>query len=440
MRWVASRFSRCCATTSTPAPACRPTTAITCGRAAGSAGARAPAVRIWPATWLSTVRVARGSRSSSPSKAARGTSTRVASRRARTPADRGSPVSSDSSPTTAPGVRVRTSRSPWTTSRRPLRSRYADPGGSPSRTSHSPASSSTVRVASARVLLALSERAAMSGTSARPIEEAGRAESSVSGRASGSSRSGDPWSTSSVSGRAATLPSGSGDQRHQHERDDREQPAVAQRVDDPGPVGVADDQHQDRDAQHAAELSRAGHQGRRRRVAASGYGGDGGARQQRQAVAPTPDSRQHLARQPLGPEGRLQPDHLVVPEVARPPRPGRRAPPARDSRPARRAVRAGPRPPRPRAHPARARDRRAARRTPTRTGATGCWSAGRRRSPARPAPWPRWPCGTTRCARAPGRRPARGAAASSGRTRPSAGRRARTSRGREGCSSPSRCP
>ena len=208
VRWVASRSFRWCATSSLPLPACRPTTATTWGRAGRSRVERVPAVRIWPATWVRTVRAARGSRSSSASKAARGTSMRLASRRARTPADRGSPVSSDSSPTTAPGVSVRSSRSPWTTSRRPLRSRYADPGGSPSRTSHSPASRSSRPLASARATRASSESAATSGMSPRPIDDAVRIGSGARNSASGSSSSGEPCSTSSSSERAATLPIG----------------------------------------------------------------------------------------------------------------------------------------------------------------------------------------------------------------------------------------
>ena len=144
-------------------------------------GVAAPAVRIWPATWVSTARVARGSRSSRSSNAVRGTSMRVASRRARTPADRASPVSSESSPTTAPGVKVRTSWPPWTTSSRPLRSRYADPGGVALAEQPLPGvqrrSCGWRRPGSTR---ALSDRAATSGMSPRPIDEAVRGGSAAS--------------------------------------------------------------------------------------------------------------------------------------------------------------------------------------------------------------------------------------------------------------------
>ena len=105
-----------------------------------------------------------------------------------------------------------------------------------------------------------------------------------------------------------------GDERDEDERDDRQHPAVPEGGHDARAGGVAHDQDEDRDAQHAAELAGAGDEGRRRRVPTPGHRGEGCAAEQRQGGA-HPDARQDLARQPLGPEGRLEADHLVVPEV-----------------------------------------------------------------------------------------------------------------------------
>ena len=89
-----------------------------CGRARPRRRAP-PAVRSRSATWVSTNRAAAGSVASIVSKASRGISSTVESRRARTPAERCSPVSRASSPSTSPGPSSRTSRPPTSTSSRP---------------------------------------------------------------------------------------------------------------------------------------------------------------------------------------------------------------------------------------------------------------------------------------------------------------------------------
>ena len=116
-----------------------------------------------------------------------------------------------------------------------------------------------------------------------------------------------------------------------------------------------------------------------RGVAATGHRGQGRAAEQRQG-GPDADAAEHLARQPLGPERRLEPDPLVVPEVGGGPHERAGHDERRGSRSARPAGRAGRPPGRRRARRAPGPGRRAARRSPRRTAATARWSAGRRRS------------------------------------------------------------
>ena len=110
-RCTARRRVRAPATSAAPEPACRPTTAITDGCGGRVRGGGPPAVRSRSATWVSTKRAAAASVASIVSKASLGISSTVESRRARTPAERCSPVSRASSPSTSPGPSSRTSRS-----------------------------------------------------------------------------------------------------------------------------------------------------------------------------------------------------------------------------------------------------------------------------------------------------------------------------------------
>ena len=161
------RVTSTSATDDASLPAWRPMTAITFGATGTRPAVLAPpAVRSRWATWVRTTPAAAGSVSSRVVNAARGTSTTCESRRARTAAERRSPVRSASSPSTSPGPSSRTSRPPTSTSSRPLRTRYADPAGSPSRISHSPACTGSSRVAASSRSRALSGRPPSSGRSA----------------------------------------------------------------------------------------------------------------------------------------------------------------------------------------------------------------------------------------------------------------------------------
>ena len=105
-------------------------------RVARGRGARRPAVRSRSATWPSTNRAAAGSVASTSSKASRGISSTVESRRARTA---GRARLAGQQRELAEHLRraeLAHHRPSTSTSRRPVRTTYADPGGSPSRISH----------------------------------------------------------------------------------------------------------------------------------------------------------------------------------------------------------------------------------------------------------------------------------------------------------------
>ncbi len=102
------------------------------------------------------------------------------------------------------------------------------------------------------------------------------------------------------------------------ERDDREHPALVQRRDDGGGAGVTEDHDEDRDAEHPAELARARRDRGCRRVPAAGNSCERRAAEKWERGAHA-DAAEHLPRHPLGPEGRLEADPLVVPEVGRGP-------------------------------------------------------------------------------------------------------------------------
>ena len=111
---------------------------------------------------------------------------------------------------------------------------------------------------------------------------------------------------------------GAGRPRPRARTRDRQDPAVVERRDRRRGGRITEDDDQEGDPQHPAQLPGAGHDRGRGRVAPPGHRGQRRAAQQRQGRA-DPDAAEHLAGKPLGPERGHQSDFLVVPEVgARP--------------------------------------------------------------------------------------------------------------------------
>ena len=298
-------------------PGCIATTATTVGCSGRLSRAAAPAVRSRSATCVSTVRVATAWVASTSSKAARGISRTVESRLARTPADLGSPVSSASSPITSPGPSSRTIRPATSISRRPRRTTYAGPGGSPASINQVPAGTATSREAASSRCRASSGMPASIGTADRSVATRGRG----GGGQVGADRHRRMHGRRTAVVLAVVLVGGGRDatERERHgghgeEGDDGQHPAVVEGVDRGRRRGVVEDDDQDRDAQDPAELAGAGDERGRGGVARARDRGQCGTAEEGEGRADT-DPADDLARHPLGPERRLDADPLVVPDV-----------------------------------------------------------------------------------------------------------------------------